>query len=97
MQAIVKIGSSQYIVSEGQKILVDRPQVEAVLAIIDGDNTLVGQPEVKDAKVTISDLGEVRGDKVRISTFKAKSRYRKTRGFRPTYHEIEIKGIAVKK
>ena len=95
MQAVVKIGSSQYLVSPGDKLLVDRPEIEAIMLVIDGDKTLVGQPDVKGAKVTLVDLGKAKGDKVRISTFKAKSRERKVRGFRPVYHQVEIKDIKV--
>ena len=95
MQAIVKIGSSQYLVEPGQKYLVDRPQVDQVLLVIDGDKVLVGQPQVTGAEVIIKDLGEVKGDKIRVSKFKAKSRYKKTVGFRPVYHQIEIVEIKV--
>ena len=31
MQALVKIGTSQYLVQPGQELLVDRPQVDAIL------------------------------------------------------------------
>lgn len=95
MQAIVKIGSSQYLVEPGQQYIVDRPQVDQVLLVIDGDKVVVGQPQVTGAQVTIKDLGEVKGEKIRVSKFKAKSRYKKTVGFRPVYHLVEITKIKV--
>ncbi len=95
MQAIVKIGSSQYLVEPGHQYTVDRPQVDQVLMVIDGDKVLVGQPQVTGAQVIIKDLGEVKGEKIRVSKFKAKSRYKKTIGFRPVYHHIEIVEIKV--
>lgn len=82
MQAIVKIGSSQYIVDPGQELLADRGRIDAVL-----------YPE--GAKVTIKDLGEVKGKKIRSAKYKAKSRYRKVRGFKPVYHKIKIEKITV--
>lgn len=82
MQAIIKIGTSQYIVEPDQELLVDRPRVDAVLF-----------PE--KAKVTIKDLGVVKGKKVRVAKYKAKSRYRKVRGFRSVYHKIKIEKITV--
>lgn len=82
MQAIIKIGTSQYIVEPDQELLVDRPHVDAVLF-----------PE--QAKVTIKDLGVVKGQKVRVAKFKAKSRCRKVRGFKPVYHKIKIEKITV--
>ena len=93
MQAIVKIGSSQYLVEQGHKYIVDKPQIDQVLLVIDKDKVHIGQPEVKGAQVLIKDLGEVKGDKIRVSKFKAKSRYKKTIGFRPVYHHIEIVDI----
>ena len=82
MQAIVKIGSSQYIVEPGQEFLADRGKIDAVL-FPDG------------AKVSIKDLGEVMGRKIRMVKYKAKSRYRKVRGFKPVYHKIKIEKITV--
>lgn len=96
MQAIIKSGNSQYLVCEGQELLLDSAVVEQVLLVIDGDKTLVGQPEVTGAKVEIKDLGEVKGSKLHISKFKAKSRYRKQMGFRPRFHKVKIEKITVK-
>lgn len=97
MQAVVKIGSSQYLIRPGQKLLVDRPEVEAVLLVVEGDETRVGQPEVAGAKVVLEDLGEVKGEKVRVFKYTAKSRRRRTIGFRPHHHQILIKSIKLVK
>ena len=94
MQAIVKIGSSQYQVTVGQKLLVDRAIVEGVLMIIDGSTITVGKPFVEGAVVKLKTLGQVKGKKVRAATYKAKSRERKVRGFRAKYAEVVIEDIA---
>lgn len=95
MQALVQIGSSQYLVSEGQELLVDRPTIDSILLIIDGDKTIVGTPSVTDAHVAVKMLGEAKGEKVRAATYKAKSRYRKVRGFRAQYAKILIESISM--
>jgi large subunit ribosomal protein L21 len=95
MQAIIKVGSTQFLVSPGQEILVDRPAVDSILAVFDGENIHIGQPVVADAHVNISILGEERGEKVRISKYKAKSRYRKVRGFKAEYSRIKIEDIFI--
>lgn len=93
MQAVVKIGSSQYLVSEGQKILADRAGIDQVLLVINDSQVSVGCPEVKGAQVVMTDLGEVKGDKLRVFKYTAKSRRRRTVGFRPVHHLLEIKEI----
>lgn len=101
MQAVVKIGSSQYLVTPGQEILVshqagspDTLSFSEVLLVIDGDKVQVGQPTVPGVNIKAKVLGEVKGEKVRVSTFKAKSRFRKTIGFRPLYTKIKIDAIS---
>lgn len=96
MQAVIKSGNSQYLVSVGQELLLDTAVVEQVLLVIDGDKTHVGQPIVAGAKVEITDLGEMKGPKLHISKFKAKSRYRKQMGFRPRFHKVKIEKITLK-
>ncbi len=93
MQAIVKIGSSQYQVAVGQKLLVDRPVVEGVLLVLDEKETVVGKPFVDGAEVKLKIIGPVKGKKIRAATYKAKSRERKVRGFRAQYTEVVVEDI----
>jgi len=96
MKAIVKSGKSQFIVSEGQELLLDTPQIEQVLMVLDGNKTFVGTPEVKGATVKVTQLAEVKGPKIRSFKFKAKSRYRKIHGFRAKLFRVKVDSIAVK-
>lgn len=90
LQAVVRLGRSQYLVSEGDEILVDKGQKGGeVLLVIDGEQVTVGQPTLK-AKIAIQEVGLQKGKKVRTATFKAKSRYRKLKGFRPVYSRLKI-------
>lgn len=104
MKAVIKIGSSQYIVQKGQEIEVDRLQtapkgelkISDVLLVYDQDKTLVGQPFVSKATVSASVINHFKGDKVRVGKFKAKSRYRKVRGFRSSLTKLTITDVSVK-
>lgn len=94
MQAVVLIGKSQYLVSVGDILEVDLGQnVSSVLMIIDGDSVHVGNPTVKGAVVKTKVVGESKGDKIRIATFKAKTRHRRVMGFRAKYTKLLIEDI----
>jgi len=61
--------------------------------LIDGASSLVGQPYLPGVTVTAQVLGDKKGDKLRVSTYKAKSRYRKVTGSRPLHTRIKIEDI----
>lgn len=93
MQALVKIGKSQYLVSEGETVQVDRGNMPAeVLMIVDGEKVEIGTPNLS-YKVEIEKKEETKGKKIRVATFKAKSRYRRVIGFRPKYDLLLVKKI----
>ena len=94
MQAVVLIGKSQYLVSSGDVLEVDLGQnVSKTLLVIDGEKVYVGSPEVAGAKVKTKVVGESKGDKIRIATFKAKTRHRRVMGFRAKYTKLLIEDI----
>lgn len=95
----------QYLVNEGEEILVDRMQEEVgktlsiseVLFLKEDDMYLVGAPFVPSVHVIVKIVEEVKGEKLKISKFKAKIRYRRTIGFRPLYTKILIEKIIKEK
>jgi large subunit ribosomal protein L21 len=97
--AIIALGGKQYVVKEGEKILVDRLdreegktfQPDVLFVGGDGDGELAPTTNVS-AKV----LGHERGPKVRIGKYKPKSGYRRHTGFRSALTRIEITGIGGK-
>jgi large subunit ribosomal protein L21 len=97
--AVVKIKGHQYRVFEGDEILVDKvgsDEVEPeVLLVADGDKVAVGKPLVKGAKVKAKVLQEEKGEKIRVSKYRAKSRYRKVRGFRSSLTRLLIEKISI--
>jgi len=100
--AVIKTGGKQYLVKEGDEIIVDHlssKKEEAVelpvLAVIDlkKENIEIGESLLKKtvkAKVLEDTL---KGDKIRVARFKAKVRYRRVKGFRPTLTKIKIEKI----
>jgi large subunit ribosomal protein L21 len=105
MQAVVQVGSTQYLVKPGQRISVDRMttssqeqvHLDRVLLVVTDDNSVhLGTPTLAHASVVAKVIDHLRGPKLRIGKFKAKSRYRKTTGFRSDLTQLEIVDIRVK-
>ena len=100
--AVVKTGGKQYLVKEGMTITVDqlnseknnKIQLETLLKFDDDGKAFeLGQPVLKE-KVSAEVEDNVKGDKIRIAKFKAKSRYRKVRGFRARLTKLKILKIS---
>ena len=100
--AVVKIAGFQYKASEGDELEVNKIEVEKdkditfeeVLLIVDNDQVKIGQPFVKKAKVKAKVLEQFKGKKIRVATYKAKSRSRRVKGFRPQLTKIRIEKIS---
>jgi large subunit ribosomal protein L21 len=100
MYAVIRIGTSQERVTEGQVVRVDlRPEevgssVELTpVLVVDGDTVLAG-PQLKGASVTATILGEEKGKKIRALTYKPKSNQRRRWGHRQHYTSVEITKIS---
>ena len=98
MNAIIKTGGKQYLVSEGSVIFVeklnasegDKIVFDEVL-MLDGK---VGNPYVDKAKVEGVVLKHGKHKKIRVFKYKSKDRSnRKTQGHRQPYTKVEIKKI----
>ncbi|PJC79765.1 50S ribosomal protein L21 [Candidatus Shapirobacteria bacterium CG_4_8_14_3_um_filter_35_11] len=96
--AIIATSGTQYKIEENQIITVDKLEgkkdstgkIDSVLLIVNDDKIKIGNPTIKDATVEYQIVNQYQGDKVRVSKFKAKSRYRKTMGFRSQLTDIKI-------
>lgn len=99
--AIVKIGSSQYKVSEGEEIAVEKLPLkkdeavvfDQVLLLVDGQELKIGQPLVAGTVVKGKVLEQTKDKKIRVATFKAKSRYRRVIGHRKHLTRILIQSV----
>jgi large subunit ribosomal protein L21 len=101
MYAVIRIGTSQERVSEGQVVRVDLRAEETGSAvdftpvlIVDGETVLAG-PQLRGATVTGTVLGEEKGPKIRGLTYKPKTRQRRRWGHRQRYTSVEITSIKI--
>lgn len=96
--AIIRIDHRQYLVTEGREYTVPKFSVDVgkyepeVLAVLDGENLVVGKPQTKE-KVVIEVVEHGKGEKVTTRIYKAKSRYRKTTGHRKRTTKFVVKSI----
>lgn len=101
MYAVVRTGSKQYSVREGQQLDVetlvgsegDRIELTEVLLVGDGDQITVGAPTVPGARVVAEVLGQGRAKKVTIFKYKPKTRYRRKLGHRQPYTRLAVREI----
>jgi large subunit ribosomal protein L21 len=100
MYAIVRTGGKQYKVQPGdvlhveklEKSLGDEFDLTDIL-LVGGDSTHIGQPTVKDAKVTVVVTKQARDKKIIIFKKKRRQGYRRTQGHRQSFTEIFVKSI----
>ncbi|HCY77022.1 MAG TPA: 50S ribosomal protein L21 [Ignavibacteriales bacterium] len=101
MFAVVDILGQQFKVSENTKYYVPRlnqePESEVtfdqVLLLSDGKETKVGNPVIKDAKVTAKILSHLKDEKVLVFKKKRRKGYRKLNGHRQQLTRIEVTQI----
>ncbi len=101
---IIQLAGKQYSVEEGTILTVNKLDLEAgktlevtdVLLYANDKQQLIGTPLVKDAKVTLKALKNLKGDKIRVATYRAKSRYRRVKGHRQELTQLEVVKINVK-
>ena len=101
MFAIVNIRGKQYKVSENQKLFVPKMTEEIGAKIAVGDVLMfskddksfqVGAPKLS-MNVEATVLGHTKDDKVIVFKKKRRKGYRRTKGHRQQYTEIEINSI----
>jgi large subunit ribosomal protein L21 len=101
--AVIRSGNKQYTVYENSVIEVDRlgknkddmvEFADVLLVVSDGSRT-VGTPIVANAVVSGKVLDEVKGDKIRVSKFKSKVRFRRVTGFRAKKTRVMVEKIEV--
>lgn len=101
--AIIQLLGKQYTVSADQEIVVDRLPYEAgekithtdVIMVSNGETVTVGTPLVTGASVVFTVKNHERGEKIRVSKFKSKSRYRRVKGHRQELSVLTINDIKV--
>lgn len=103
MYAIVESGGRQYRTEVGSTIQTeklpyevgDQVNLDQVLLVADGDNTIIGQPRVEGALVKATVLDQAKGKKIRILKYKSDNRYRVRQGHRQKYTRLMIDEIVM--
>ena len=96
--AIIQTGGKQYKVSAGQKLKIEKLEAEVdgsfvfdkVLLTVDGESVKIGTPYVEGAKVEAKVLKQGKGEKKIVFKYHSKARYRKKKGHRQLFTEVEI-------
>jgi len=101
MFAVIKTGGKQYIVSPGEKLKIEKLADEAgeaitfdsVLARFDEKHVEIGTPLVLGASVEAKVLKQGRAKKITNLRYHSKTRYRKKKGHRQHFTEVEITSV----
>ena len=99
--AIIKLGGKQYVVREGEKLLVDRLDVDENKTfkpdvIFEGGD---GKAELspKGQSVTLKVLAHVQGEKIRIGKYRRRTGYRRHTGYRSKLTQVQVESIGTKR
>jgi large subunit ribosomal protein L21 len=101
MYAVVNIGGQQFKVTQEQKLFVPLLDAEIgttvefpeVLLLNDDSGTKVGTPTLAGGMVKATVLGHVKDEKVLVFKKKRRKGYKRLRGHRQQYTEVEINSI----
>jgi large subunit ribosomal protein L21 len=100
MKAVIKVGSKQYLVEQGNEIEVELLHLEdksvsfTPLLVIDGESVQVGTPVLEKSKVTAEVIDQdVKAPKVTAIRYKAKKRVHKVHGHRQHHTKLKITKI----
>ena len=96
--AVIRTGGKQYVISPGQKIKVEKLEAKegeqitfSEVLLREKQNKIeIGTPLVNGALVTGKVLRQGRAKKVIVFRYKSKTRYKKKKGHRQPFTEVEI-------
>lgn len=96
--AVIRVKGKQFKVQEGNEILVpgdcDEKVETEILLLVNNGKILVGKPVIKTDLIKFKVVEKnVKGKKVSVQKFKAKSRYRKKIGFRSVATKLLVEKL----
>ncbi|MFZ8848101.1 MAG: 50S ribosomal protein L21 [Minisyncoccia bacterium] len=101
MIAVIETSGKQFLVKEGNKILInktDKKEGEEIIfdkvLLVKNNNIKIGKPYVENAKVVGKVIRKIK-KKILIIKFKPKTRYRKRKGYKYYFDEVLIEKILI--
>jgi large subunit ribosomal protein L21 len=101
MIAVIETSGKQFLVKEGNKILInktDKKEGEEIIfdkvLLVKNNDLKIGKPYVENAKVVGKVLRKIK-KKILIIKFKPKTRYRKRKGYKHYFDEVLIEKILI--
>lgn len=99
-QAIISLTGKQFTVKEGTTFKVDSidnlDNIKVLGYSKDSSTFEFGAPFLENVTVTLEKLDDRLDDKLRVSRFRAKSRYRKNKSHRQPISVVKVVGISKK-
>jgi len=100
--AVFRTGGKQYRARQGDRLRIERLNAavgdpvafDEVLLVGEGSNVKVGAPLVEGGKVEAKVVSQGRDDKITIIKFKRRAHYKRVKGHRQPFTEVEITGIS---
>jgi len=102
MRAIIETGGMQFPVEDQQVIEIPRLNAEIgskidfdkVLLISGPEKFAVGKPYIPGARVSVEIVAQNKGDKIIVSKFKKRRKYRRYNGHRQAFTKVKILSIS---
>jgi large subunit ribosomal protein L21 len=99
--AVIQAGGLQFRVSPQEEHVLPKMKVAAgseitfdrVLLVSDGKGLRVGQPTVEGATVVAQVVGDEKGKKIDVGTYKRRNKFRKKIGYRDSLTRVRILDI----
>lgn len=103
MYAVIRTGNRQYRAEVGEEIDVERLpyeindtfEIDDVLLVGNGDQTVIGQPNVDGAAVKVTVVDQYRAKKVIVYKYNHRTNYRRKKGHRQYYTRLRIDEIRI--
>ena len=101
MYAVFKTGGKQYRAAKGERLRIERLEMqegatvefEQVLLVGEGSKIDIGTPFIAGSKVQAKITLQGRAKKIDVVKFKRRKNYRRLRGHRQPFTEVEIFSI----
>lgn len=101
MYAVIETGGFQFTVKEGENLKIPKisakPKEEIsfdkILLISKDNDPIIGTPFIKGAKIEAEVLNHGKDKKIVVFKFKRRVKYRRKKGHRQDFTEVQIKKI----